>query len=251
MGRLAGLRIVVTRAAHQAEELAAPLRALGAEPILLPVIGIEPASDPDALRCAAERCHEYDWIIFSSANAVSAFAEQPGISGKCNRARIAAVGAATREAAERVGMRVSLMPERYVAEALAAAFATEDLKDRRVLIPSAAVTRDVVATELRRRGAQVDVVEAYRNVVPEEAAERAREVFQEPYPDWVTFASSSAVNHLVELVGTAPLARTRIASIGPITSETVSSHGLRVAAEAVTASVEGLIQAICESTAGE
>ena len=244
MRKLDGLRIVVTRAAHQADELAAPLRVLGAEVILLPMIGIAPPADLGPLRRAAANCNQYDWIIFTSANAIAAFmAELPFPASAC-RARVATVGASSREAAEQQGFAVAITPDKYVAESLVAAFGGEELNARRILIPSAAVTRDVVATELRKRGAQVEVVEAYRNAVPVEAANQARAVFQEPYPDWVTLASSSAAENLVKLAGRDVLSRVKIATIGPITSDTVRAHGLQVAAEASAHTVRGLIEAV-------
>jgi uroporphyrinogen III methyltransferase/synthase len=237
----------VTRASHQAEELARPLRDLGAEAILLPVIGIAGPLDKAPLKQAAAHANEYDWIVFTSANAIAFFvAELTGPPCEC-RARVATVGAATRECAERYGFAVDLTPHKYVAESLVESFASEVLAGRRILIPSAAVTRDVVATELRQRGAQVDVVEAYRNVIPPDTVEQVRGVFREPLPDWVTFASSSAVNNLVGLVGAAVLQRVKIAVIGPVTSDTASSHSLAVAAEARVPTVEGLVNAIVES----
>ena len=245
MRTLEGLRVVVTRATHQVEELAQPLRELGAEVILLPAIAIEPPSDPEPLRRAAAEANNYDWIIFASANAIRAFvAELPFSPAQCG-ARVATVGSATRRIAEEQGFSVSVVPEQYVAESLVAALGMENLDGRRVLIPSAAVTRDVVARELRGLGARVNVVEAYRNVVPAGAAERAAEIFSEPYPDWVTFASSSAVENLARLVSPDVLQRVKIASIGPITSETVRARGLRVAAEASKHTAKGLAVAIC------
>ena len=245
MKPLQGLRIVVTRAAHQAEELARPLRELGAEAILLPVIAIAPPENPEPLRTAIQS-DAYDWIIFTSANAVNVFAAELHAAGCVCRARIATIGSATREAAEASGFRVELVPEQYIAESLVDAFAAEDLSTCRLLVPSAAVTRDVVARALRARGAQVNVVAAYRNVLPLEAAEQARGVFQHPYPDWVSFASSSAVTNLVHLVGTDMLREINLASIGPATSETVRSRGLTVAAEAQVHTVPGLVNAIVE-----
>lgn len=247
MWPLTGMRVVVTRAAHQAEELAGPLRDLGAEVILVPVIEIAPPADPTPLHDAARRADDYDWIIFTSANAVEAFGTLlPAPPAAC-KARIATVGVATRESAEQHGFSVTLVPARYVAESLVEAFKAMDLNGSRILIPSAAVTRDVVPAELRKRGAHVEVVEAYRNVLPPEAAERAASAFRKPYPDWVTFASSSAVDNLVRLIGPDRVSTVRIATIGPITSQTVRAHGLSVAAEAVDHTVEGLVNAICKS----
>jgi len=240
---LAGVRIVVTRAVHQAEELAAPLRALGANVILLPTIAIAPPENPAFLREAAAHCDQYDWIIFTSVNAVEAFAAELPPVNNC-RARIATVGTATAQAAERCGFVVSLVPEKYVAESLVEACAQQDLTDCHILIPSAAVTRDVVPRGLRKRGAQVDVVETYRNILPPEAAQKTKSIFRKPYPDWVLFASPSAVENLITLIGTEPLRNVSIATIGPVTSQTVLKTGLIVTAEAAVHSVPGLVEAV-------
>jgi uroporphyrinogen III methyltransferase/synthase len=241
---LRGQRIVVTRALHQAEELAAPLRELGAEPLLLPLIGIAPPDDPAPLRNAASQADAYDWIIFTSANAVAAFLAEVQETGEWLRPRIATIGPATREAAENYGLRVELTPESYIAEALAEAFRPYPLDGKRILIPSAAVTRDVVPNELRRRGAEVDVVAAYQNVIPHQAPQQAAEIFANPLPDWITFASSSAVNHLLALVPIDTIQEIKIATIGPATSATALEQGLTVSAEALKHTVPGLIEAM-------
>lgn len=244
MRKLDGLRIVVTRAAHQAEELAGLLEERGAAVLTLPVIAIAPPADPCALESSAAQADRYDWIIFTSANAIHAFLGALRIEPRNIPARIATVGSATRAIAERSGLQVSLTPERYVAEALVESFGGEHLAGRRILIPSAAITRDVVAPALRARGATVDAVEAYRNVIPEDAAARAVEVFREPFPDWVTVASTSAVENLVRLTGVPKLGRIKIASIGPVTSSAVRAHGLDVAAEALPHTISGLAASI-------
>ena len=243
MGSLRGLRVVVTRAAHQAEELTRPLSALGAEVLLLPMIEIAPAKDLQPLQQSAANCNRYDWIIFTSTNAVASFASAlpPAIS--CE-ASIATVGEATRQACEQHGLSVLLMPAKYVAESLVEAFQDVDLNGKRVLIPSAAVTRDVVPAELRKRGALVEVVEAYRNVVPADAPSRVQQILREPYPDWVLFASSSAVTNLVKLAGAERLNRMRIATIGPATTTTAQDLAVRVTVEARTHDVPGLVHAI-------
>jgi uroporphyrinogen III methyltransferase/synthase len=244
MSRLHGQRIVVTRAPHQAEQLAAPLRELGAEVILLPVIAIAPPSDPQPLISAAERMDDYDWIVFTSVNAVTALAAQLAKNAQ-PRARVAAIGAATREAVEEIGWTVDTMPPQFVAESLVEALAAEPLEGKHVLMPCAAVTRDVIPRALSAQGAIVHVVEAYRNVPPEGVAERARQVFSTPTaPDWVTFTSSSAVDNFVKFAGADALKNVRIASIGPITSESVRKHALTVAAEPAEHSIASLITAM-------
>lgn len=241
---LDGVRVALTRAIHQAEDLARPLRALGADVILVPVIAIEAVAHPEALRRAVAQCDEYDWIIFSSANAVSAFIAEllPRTPQNC-KARIAAIGPATKKMAEMRGFSVAVTPDRYVSEALVEALG-EDLRDQRILIPSAAITRDVIGPALRKRGAKVNIIEVYRNVIPPEAESKARAAFQDPYPHWVTFSSSSAVDNLLALIGRDAISRVKIASIGPVTSATVRKHGLDVAAEANPHTVQGLVEAI-------
>ena len=245
MSPLAGLRIVVTRAAHQADELAEPLAAFGAEVILAPMIGIAPPADPAPLATALFEIDQYDWIVFTSTNAVRALGPQ-----KC-RARIATVGRATREFAERNGWTVDITPESYVAEALVEALGTESVRGKHVLIPAAAITRDVVREELTRRGAIVDLVEAYRNVMPSEAAELAKRVFRLPFPDWITFASSSAVENLASVIETDILRQSKIVSIGPVTSKTLRERGLPVTAEAEPHTVMGLVNAIVQAVAAK
>ncbi|HWR54264.1 MAG TPA: uroporphyrinogen-III synthase, partial [Bryobacteraceae bacterium] len=184
---LEGRRIVITRARAQAAGLADRLAALGAEVIEFPTIEIQPPADPRSLDRAAASVSEYDWIIFTSANGVRAFMERsPDFSAFAGR--ICAIGPATCRAAEAAGLRVDIVPEEYVAESLVAAFASEEIAGKRILLPRAAVARDVVPGELRARGARVDVVEAYRTVVPESAPALARQIFgADRKPDWITF----------------------------------------------------------------
>jgi uroporphyrinogen III methyltransferase/synthase len=136
------------------------------------------------------------------------------------------------------------MPREYVAEALAESFAAERLAGARVLIPSAALARDVVPRFLRTLGAEVDVVEAYRNIIPSGARERLQHIMRKPLPDWVTFASPSAVENAVELAGVSAFREVKIASIGPVTSNAIRAHALPVATEAEPHTVTGLVAAL-------
>jgi uroporphyrinogen-III synthase len=244
MSGLNGLRVVVTRAVHQAEELAAPLREHGAEVLLVPVVGIAPPLDPAPLREAAAACDQYDWICFTSVNAVSAFAAELSVPRPDCRANIAVVGTATRDAALANGFVVHLVPDDYTAESLVVAFSKFDVSGTRVLLPSAAGARDVLPEGLRRLGADVEIVEAYRNAIPTGAREQAAHTFRDPFPDWVTFASSSAVDHLVELIGRDLLLSSKLASIGPATSATIRKHGLAISAEAQPHTIHGLVRAL-------
>jgi uroporphyrinogen-III synthase len=137
------------------------------------------------------------------------------------------------------------MPEEYVAESLVKAFASENIAGKKMLLPRAAVARDVIPEELKKLGAKIDVVDVYRNVVPLNATARARELFSsQKKPDWLTFTSSSTVKNLLAITGLQALEGVRIASIGPITSSTLCAHGLKVDAEAKQFTIDGLIDAI-------
>ena len=161
------------------------------------------------------------------------------------RAKICTIGPATRRAVEDLHLKVDLMPDEYVAEGMVKAFAGQLLSGKRVLLPRAAVARDLIPAELAKLGAHVEVVEAYRNVPPAGATERAREIFPAAKrPDWITFTSSSTVKNLLTIAGREALEGVRIASIGPVTSETARAGGLTVDAEAKVFTLDGLIEAI-------
>ncbi len=245
---LFGKQVVVTRAKGQADTLSARLRALGAGVVELPTIEIRPAADYTPLDRAIANLHSYDWLIFTSANGVRFFLERLDASTKdlrSLRARICAIGPATRAAVEALHVKVDLMGKEYVAEGLLEAFAAHDLTGKRVLLPRAAVARDLVPAELARRGALVDVVEAYRTATPEQAAQQAAEIFAGARkPDCITFTSSSTVQNFVAAASAGALAGVAVASIGPITTRTARELGIEITAEASVFSIDGLVEAI-------
>jgi uroporphyrinogen III methyltransferase/synthase len=243
---LFGQSIVVTRTREQAGTLSDQLRRLGAEVIELPTIEIQPASDYAPLDLAISRLSQYDWLIFTSANGVRCFLDRLDDSPldlRAIRGRICAIGPATRDAIERFRIKVDVLAEEYVAEGLLSALAGYDLAGSRILIARAAVARDVLPDELRRRGARVDVVEAYRTVAPAGLAARAAQILSEK-PDWITFTSSSTVDNLVAAVGSQAIQGVRTASIGPITSATLKKNAISVGVQASAFTVSGLIDAI-------
>ena len=246
---LAGKRILVTRARQQAGQLSAELTKLGAEAIEIPAIETVPPASYEALDRALLNLPGYQWLVVTSANAVRVVQERAavvGISvGAFSHLRIAAVGSATARALEAAGFPVAVTPKEYVAESL-----VEALGDRtdgsNVLIARAAVARDVIPETLRKRGAQVEVVEAYRTVVPEESVARIAELFSGAAPDAATFTSSSTVTNFFHLLREAGLERPagmRAISIGPVTSQTLREHGWEPAAEADPHDVAGLVGA--------
>lgn len=248
---LFGRRIVVTRAREQAGPLAGRLRELGADAIELPTIEIAPAADYGPLDRAIANLAGYDWLVFTSANGVRRFLERLDRSTtdlRSLRARICAIGPATRAAIEALHLKCDLMGTEYVAEGLLKAFAPFDLSGRRILLPRAAIARDAVPAELARRGASVDVVEAYRTVIPEGAAELAREVLGRR-PDAITFTSSSTVRNFAAIAGAGALAGIKVFSIGPVTTATARGLGIEVSAEAREFTVDGLVEAAVEGLA--
>ena len=243
---LFGKRVVVTRAQEQAADLTDRLRELGAQSIEFPVISIQPAADYAPLDRAIECLATYDWLIFTSINGVRFFLDRldrASVDLRSLRAKTCVIGPATRKAVESLHLKVDLMPKEYVAESLLEAFAGHDLSGQRVLLPRAAIARDLVPEELRRRGARVDVVEAYRTVLPDSARTRASEIFSRK-PDWITFTSSSTVTNFIEAAGVEAIQGVRVASIGPITSETARRLGVHIDVEANPHTIDGLISAI-------
>jgi uroporphyrinogen-III synthase/uroporphyrinogen III methyltransferase/synthase len=247
---LAGRRVLVTRALHQAGKLSEGLRALGAEPVEVPVLEIVAPASFEPLDEALRNLAQYNWLILTSANtihALTARAERVAVN-PANAAglQVAAIGRATAETARRYGFNVALVPDEYVAESLLESL-RDQLAGKRVLLPRAAVARDVIPDALREAGAMVDVVEAYRNVLPEAAPELLRRALAGGI-DAATFTSSSSATHLAEAARVAgvawPFAGVPAISIGPITSQSLRDLGWPPAAEAEPSDIAGLIAAI-------
>jgi uroporphyrinogen III methyltransferase/synthase len=240
---LFGRRVVVTRTRTQASDLVARLHDLGAETIELPVIDIaDPADGGAALRDAAASVHRYDWVVFTSANAVARFVALLRDARAFGNARVAAIGPGTAEALRTYNVEADLVPHEFVAESLLDAF---DDGPGRVLVPRAAVARDVLPDGLRAKGWDVDVVETYRTVRPTIDQQALAAVAT---ADAVTFTSSSTVANFVDVAGTDRVPDI-VACIGPITAETARNAGLRVDVVAAEHTIAGLVGALGEAFA--
>jgi uroporphyrinogen III methyltransferase/synthase len=224
---LFGKRIVVTRARHQAGELAAALTEAGAEVVEYPVIEIAEPADPDALTAAYSRVGEYDWLVLTSVNGARRFLEGLLAGGHDIRelagVRIAAIGPATAGAVREHGLHVAAQPDRYVAEALLEALG--EVRGQRLLLARAAVARELLPDRLRERGAEVDVVATYQTILPRgvPAPRTLGEV------DMVTFTSASTVVNFDELCdgrSRGLLAGRAVAAIGPITAAALRERGI-------------------------
>jgi uroporphyrinogen III methyltransferase/synthase len=252
---LFGQRILVTRPRKQAEELIAPLRALGAETLELPTISIEDPQDFSPLDKAIRNLRRYHWVIFTSANGVRKFLGRMAQTGAdiraMSNAKLCAIGPATAEELRKNCLQVDVVPKQYVAEGVVKALAKTPLRRRRVLIPRARVARDLLPEALRKRGATVDMVEAYQSVLPLDSIERARVIFERHRPTVVTFTSSSAVTNFLRLFPdgkpAALLRDVKVACIGPVTSRTAREHGLTVAIEPRQFTIPALVRAIADA----
>ena len=253
---LFGRRILVTRPREQSAELVDRLSAMGAEPIEAPMIRIMPPDDAGPLLRAASDPGVFDWIVFSSANAVESFMTALLDGERDLRAlkgpRLCTVGTVTADRLARYGIKVDLVPEEFRAEAVVTALAREGSLDGvRVLLPRSDIGRDVIAEQLRERGALVTDVVAYRTVVEESPREDEPDIYRmllEGSIDAVTFTSASAVRNFVTVYGAeqAPdlLRNTVVASIGPVTAEAAEQLGITVAVQPATYTIAGLVDAI-------
>jgi len=187
----------------------------------------------------------FDWIVFTSENAVERlFAAIPGVR-TLGGVRVAAIGPGTADALRRRGVRPDLLPRRFVGEALVAEF-PPGIPGGRVLLPRAAVARAVVPDGLRRLGWHVEVVEAYRTVP---AAASAAALARAAGADAITFTSPSTVRGYCSL-GVAGGVPPVVVSIGPVTSAAARAAGLTVTVEADVHSVDGLVNALVAWTVG-
>jgi uroporphyrinogen-III synthase len=259
---LAGLRVLVGRAPHQASALSSGLIALGAEVLSIPFIEIRKPKSYRPLDSALKNLADYDWLILTSVNGVDALwarAKKIGLSNKFfEHLKIAAIGPATKSAIEKQGLKVDVVPQKYVAESVVESL-RERIAGKRVLLARAKVAREVIPTELRKLGAQVDVVEAYQTIVPKKSREQLRAALNsEKHPHVIAFTSSSTVRNFVSLQAessgrgrpryTSILEGIQFASIGPVTSATLRELGLPVHIEAKQYTIPGLIDAIVAAT---
>jgi uroporphyrinogen-III synthase len=260
---LAGIRILVGRARHQAGALSSVLRKLGADVLEIPFIAIRPPRSFRPLDKALKNLAAYDWLILTSVNGVDAMWDRLEKLRLTKRSlqnlNIAAIGPATKKAIEKRGVKVHVVPEEYVAESVVKSLRAK-VRGKKVLLVRAKVARDVIPQELRRSGAEVDVFEAYETVVPTSSRARLRNVLKNPTrkPHVITFTSSSTVKNFVALLGPngrsrqgkrpSPLEGITLASIGPVTSTTLGELKLGADIEAAEYTIPGLVEAIVRNS---
>lgn len=247
-------RVVVTRAPEQARELIGRLEELGAEVLSLPTVSFAPPEDWSPLDGAIRALGDFDWVLLTSQNAVRYFVERcrelkVDLRSHSAKPQFAAVGPATAKAAESEGLRVAYTASRFRGEELARELAGE-LVGKRVLLPRSDRARPDLPQALKKLGATVVDVIAYRTQPAGPGASDTLEKIRRGDVDVVTLASPSAFHHLSEELDTEhmqELARTvALAAIGPVTAKAIQDAGLPVAIEASESTVTGLVHAIVE-----
>ena len=254
---LFGRRIVVTRAREQARELAEMLEERGAEVIQTPTISIAPPDDTEALERACAGAGEYDWIVFTSTNAVDAFFGrllQRGDVRDLKGVRLCAIGPATAQHITRYGLRADLVPDEARADNVFEVLkAAGPLKGQRFLLPRADIAREGLPDQLRDAGADVNEVVAYRNILaggPRDAESDIYRMLLDRRVDAVTFTSASTVRNFARLLGEEQAAdllnTTVVAAIGPVTAEAAQQLGIRTTVMPTTYTIPDLVDALVE-----
>ena len=253
---LFGRRVLVTRPRDQAAELVDRLTTLGAQAVEAPMIRIDPPEDPGPLLRAAEDPAQFDWIVFTSVNAVDAFMHAVLNGERDVRAlkgpRLCTVGTGTADRLARYGIKVDLVPGEFRAEAVLQTLARRGpLDGTRVLLPRADIGREVILDQLRAAGAIVTDVVAYRTTL--EDSQRADDpdvygMLLQGHIDVVTFTSPSAVRNFARLYGADAAAdllkSTVVATIGPVTAEAAAQLGIAVTVQPSAYTVPALVDAI-------
>jgi len=251
---LAGKRIVVTRARAQSQTIVHQIEDLGGEVIEFPTIEIQPPENFDALDAAIAKIQSYDWLMFTSVNSVEAFLSRLQHIGKTvdllDHLNVGAIGPETAKELTTAGFTCCLVPERFQAEGILDKVTPETMRSSRVLIPRAAEAREVLPDTLRKWGASVDVVVAYRAAIPMTDVGPLSSQLRRHEVDVVTFTASSTVKNFACLFNQKKLSEivngSLIACIGPITAQTVTEFGGQAAIIAKEFTMPGLVRAIVD-----
>ncbi|MFC1839305.1 uroporphyrinogen-III C-methyltransferase [Thermodesulfobacteriota bacterium] len=253
---LFGRKIIVTRAREQASSFLKVLTDQGAHCIEFPTIEIIPPESWDPLDNAIEELDNYNWLLFTSVNGVKHFFERLYEQGKdircLNNIKVGAIGPKTADEVRLNGIIPDLVPGEYRAEAIVEAFESMNADSLKMLLPRASKAREILPDELRKMGADIKVVDAYRTVMPDFKTDDVKAMLESGEIDMVTFTSSSTVSNFMNMFkadkdkAKSWLSNVDIASIGPITSDTVRKLGLNVTVEAREYTISRLTEAILE-----
>ncbi|MFC2050941.1 uroporphyrinogen-III C-methyltransferase [Chloroflexota bacterium] len=249
---LFGKRVLVTRAEHQANELSRQLMEFGAIPIEMPVIKIDPPRNWKKLDQAIMNRKNYDWIIFTSVNAVEMFWKRLYTLNLDSRwladTKIGAIGPATARALEEKGIRSDYLPEIYTSQGFLAGLKKKDIAGCKVFLPRADIAGNELSDGLAKLGAEVQQVTAYRTVTATNSISQAKRMLLRGEIDVITFTSASTVNSLLAILGQRweVIKQVRLACIGPNTAAALADKGLKADIVATEHTVPGLIEAMEE-----
>jgi uroporphyrinogen III methyltransferase/synthase len=253
---LFGRRVVVTRPREDADELVDRLVALGADAIEAPMTRILPPEDFGPLDDAVARAGTFDWIVFTSANAVDSFMGRllagDGDVRDLKGVRLCAIGPVTRDRLQRYHVKVDLVPSEGRPEGVVQALVAHGgIAGARFLLPRADSGREVLADVLRKSGAEVTDVTAYRLMLTEAGREEEPDIYRmllEGKIDVVTFTSASTVRNFVRTMGREQAAdllqQTTVACIGPVTAEAAAQLGIQTSILPQEFTVPALVDAI-------
>jgi uroporphyrinogen III methyltransferase / synthase len=242
---LRGKLVLVTRPGEQAQELNGLLTALGATVLEQPGITISDPPDWSPVDAALGRFERFDWLVFSSSNGVKRLLDRLLLRGCLDQlagAKLAAMGPGTAAELARYGLAADLVPDEYRAESLAAALAPR-AAGKRFLLARASRGREVLSEALMAAGGIVEQVVVYTSSDVEAADPQVAAALAAGRVDWVTVTSSAIARAIVRLFGE-ELRKARLASISPVTSETLRELGYPPAAEAAEYTMAGLVAAM-------
>jgi len=249
---LEGFSVVVTRAVEQAGGLSARLRDAGARVIEFPTIMTVPPDDYGPVDSAIDGLDGFDFVIFTSVNALRYFAERAAEKGvamsRLSGLGIVVVGPKTAEMLHEYGLKPTVMPREFVAEGVMAELEKMELRGKRFLFPRAEVAREVIPDRLTELGAEVVVTTVYRTVMPEVDPEETRRIFESGI-DAITFTSSSTVGNFARMVGDKYkeyLQEVAVACIGPATRKTCEGLGIDVSVMPDEYTVDALFDALVQ-----
>ncbi|XOF34585.1 MAG: uroporphyrinogen-III C-methyltransferase [Candidatus Electrothrix sp. YB6] len=254
---LFGKRIVVTRTREQASELVSLLEENGADCLEYSTIHIEPVDDYSLLDQALQNMAAYDWVLFTSINAITYFFKRLEAIGLDARILagccIGAVGRTTADELLQHGIRADLIPEKFTGAGLAESLTAGDMQGKKVLLPRALKAMETLPEMLEDAGAEVTVAPVYRNVPPQGRKDELRDELVNGNITMVTFTSSSTVTNFLAMVDAADeqelhqlLDGVKIAAIGPVTAETVRKNGLRVDVQPGNYTIPDMVNAIVD-----
>jgi uroporphyrinogen III methyltransferase/synthase len=249
-----GKTVLVTRSRDQASRLVDLLNAAGARCLEVPTIEIVPPADFAPIDAALQHLSRYEWVVFTSANGVRAFMDRlfhMGLDVRAlGRARLAVIGPATAQALREYSLVAEVVPDTFQAEGLLEVLEPKLLGGTRVLIARAEQARDVLPEGLAELGINVDVVPVYRALPPVSVPPEAAALLDAGQVDILTFTSSSTVHNFAGLIGKERFqelaARATVASIGPITTGTLSEYGITPRIEPAAFTIPALAAAIVE-----